>query len=236
MEKFFLKDWLALEISKYKLRKHFRETAIADIIQTTKSYVGYGHYNRISMSQKNEEITGLANLVKGLSPEVILEIGTRKGGTLYTWSRFTNAKHIISIDLFGGIHGGGYHPKKQKFYRAFTSDSPHRKVSLIQNDSHAEETKNELIKILNGQSIDFLFIDGDHTYSGVKKDFTMYSSLVRKGGLIAFHDILENTQHHEDSSTIEVPKFWNEIRTRYESKEIVASYDQGTMGIGVLFV
>lgn len=37
--------------------------------------------------------------------------------------------------------------------------------------------------------MDFLFIDGDHAYEGVKADFEMYSPLVRKGGLVALHDI-----------------------------------------------
>ena len=34
-----------------------------------------------------------------------------------------------------------------------------------------------------------LFIDGDHSYEGVKKDFEMWSPFVVKGGLIAFHDV-----------------------------------------------
>jgi len=236
MEKNFLKDWIAFKLSKYKLGKYFHLTSIADIIQTTKEFVGYSYYARISMSQKDKEITGLATLVKEISPQVILEIGTRKGGTLYTWCRFTNAKLIVSIDLYGGIHGGGYPPIKQKFYKAFVSDSPDREVKLIQNNSHSEITKNEVIRILNGRSVDFLFIDGDHTYAGVKQDFYMYSSLVRKGGLIAFHDIIENKQNHEDSDTIEVPKFWREIKEQYKSRDIVDSYEQGTMGIGVLFI
>jgi hypothetical protein len=33
-----------------------------------------------------------------------------------------------------------------------------------------------------------LFIDGDHRYEGVRRDFEMYSPLVGAGGLIAFHD------------------------------------------------
>jgi len=33
-----------------------------------------------------------------------------------------------------------------------------------------------------------LFPDGDHSYEGVKRDFEMYSPLVRPGGIIAFHD------------------------------------------------
>lgn len=36
--------------------------------------------------------------------------------------------------------------------------------------------------------IEFLWIDGDHHYSEVKKDFTLWASFVIEGGTIAFHD------------------------------------------------
>lgn len=38
------------------------------------------------------------------------------------------------------------------------------------------------------ESLDFLFIDGDHTYDGVKQDFDLYYEKVRPGGYIYFHD------------------------------------------------
>lgn len=37
-------------------------------------------------------------------------------------------------------------------------------------------------------SLDFVFIDGDHTYEAVKIDFEMYFKKVRHGGLIFLHD------------------------------------------------
>jgi len=36
--------------------------------------------------------------------------------------------------------------------------------------------------------IDFLFIDGDHSYEGVKTDFDLYSNLLSDRGIIAIHD------------------------------------------------
>lgn len=36
--------------------------------------------------------------------------------------------------------------------------------------------------------IDLLFIDGDHSYEGVKKDFDLYSKLLKPNGLILIHD------------------------------------------------
>ncbi len=48
----------------------------------------------------------------------------------------------------------------------------------------------EAIEDLNKieDKIDFLFIDGDHSYEGVKKDWELYSSLLKSGSLVAFHD------------------------------------------------
>jgi len=36
--------------------------------------------------------------------------------------------------------------------------------------------------------IDFLFIDGDHSYEGVKTDFDLYSNILSDRGIIAIHD------------------------------------------------
>ena len=38
------------------------------------------------------------------------------------------------------------------------------------------------------RKIDFLWIDGDHSYEGVKKDIYHWTPLVKKGGFICFHD------------------------------------------------
>jgi predicted O-methyltransferase YrrM len=51
-------------------------------------------------------------------------------------------------------------------------------------------TREAVMKKLNGRAVDLLFIDGDHRYSRVKKDFEMYAPLVRTGGVVLLHDIL----------------------------------------------
>ncbi|MBA7660163.1 hypothetical protein ES703_68162 [subsurface metagenome] len=101
---------------------------------------------------------------------------------------------------------------------------------LVRADSHDEKTFSEVVEILKGNEIDFLFIDGDHSYEGVKKDFEMYSSLVTKNGIISFHDIVP----HPPETGCEVNKFWLEIKDSYEHVEIVKDWAQGQMGIGVL--
>jgi predicted O-methyltransferase YrrM len=62
-------------------------------------------------------------------------------------------------------------------------------VHAVHGDSHEAEMLHRLCGALDHRPIDLLFIDGDHTYDGVRSDYSMYSPLVRRGGLIAFHDI-----------------------------------------------
>jgi predicted O-methyltransferase YrrM len=70
----------------------------------------------------------------------------------------------------------------------------------------------------------------DHTYEGVKKDFEMYSPLVREGGIVAFHDIVPGLHEYVGG----VPRFWREVKSNYVSKEIVKDWNQGGFGIGVI--
>ena len=40
--------------------------------------------------------------------------------------------------------------------------------------------------------IDFLHIDANHTYDGVKEDFDLYSKIMNDGGIITIHDTDES--------------------------------------------
>jgi predicted O-methyltransferase YrrM len=87
-----------------------------------------------------------------------------------------------------------------------------------------------LKRILGDTPVDFLFIDGDHTYEGVKKDYEMYSPLVKKGGLIAFHDIC----YHAQEPRCQVDKFWKEVKKGKKATEIIDNTDKAWGGIGVI--
>ena len=43
--------------------------------------------------------------------------------------------------------------------------------------------------------IDYLHIDGDHSYEGVKKDFDLYSTIMSENGIITIHDT-DQTYHN----------------------------------------
>jgi predicted O-methyltransferase YrrM len=88
------------------------------------------------------------------------------------------------------------------------------------------------MRVLGGRKVDLLLIDGDHTYSGVKQDWKMYSPLVKKGGMVVFHDIC----HHEVFKECEVDRFWKEVKRGRRTSEIVDPTDVTWGGIGVIEV
>src|SRR5262249_36321608 len=157
-----------------------------------------------------------------LRPKVLLEIGTAKGGTLFLLSKAAapSAK-IISCDLPGGLYGGGYPQWKSAIFHRIIP--PPQSLHLIRGDSHQAATRDQVLAALGGEKVDFMLIDGDHSYAGVKQDFLTYRNFVRPGGVIALHDILPNRFDRD----IDVSRFWKEIRESYAGEEIVDDRNQG---------
>lgn len=114
-------------------------------------------------------------------------------------------------------------------YKSFASQR--QKIHLIQADSHNPSTIKVVKDILYGRKIDFLFIDGDHSYEGVKKDFQVYGKFVKHGGIIAFHDIVL----HPPETGCEVNNFWLEVSDKYKTLEIIKNRNQKWAGIGIIF-
>lgn len=196
-------------------------------------YQGRGLFKSIEPRQNMAEIECLYEEVCKLAPKRILEIGTAKGGTLYLWCQAaTPNATIVSVDLPGGEYGGAYHPARIPFYQSFAREGQH--LHLVRADSHRPDTVEKVKNLFGRKSVDFIFIDGDHTYEGVKADFHQYSPLVRPGGLIGFHDILPRT----DIADIKVDQFWREIRDRYDTEEFIGTEKTGrkVIGIGLLRV
>jgi predicted O-methyltransferase YrrM len=197
--------------------------------QTPEAAVDYCDQRPIRTKQVRSEIVEWTKLLATAAPKRAMEIGTYRGGTLYLLCAFsTDDAKIISLDLPRGQFGGGYHWAKIPLFKFFRRKN--QTLRLVRADSHLPATRRRIENILQGEPLDFLFIDGDHTYEGVKRDFEMYSPLVRKGGIVAFHDIAE----HLPEEHCEVARFWEEIKQQYPHREIIEDRNQRWAGIGIL--
>ena len=231
----------ALKLARYL--KTYSELALGQRPRTIEAVIDYCADSPILISQVRSEIVELGRLLQELAPKRSLEIGTNYGGTLFLLCALSppNAE-IISLDLPFGQFGGGYPSRKIPLYRQFPKNG--QQLHLLRADSHAAETKERVVAILGGAQLDYLFLDGDHTYDGVTRDFEMYAPLVRSGGIVAFHDIVT----YDANSRCEVATFWNEIKNKYRHREFVEETPPGsepvaitgsrmeTAGLGVLYI
>jgi cephalosporin hydroxylase len=126
-----------------------------------------------------------------LTSKIIVEIGCDAGGTLFLWRKYADT--VIGISLPAGPFSAHH-------------DIDTHGARVLLSDSHDPLTFKLLVTCLEGQPIDLLFIDGDHSYNGVKQDYEMYSPLVRSGGIVSFHDIC-----HHNLSGVGVEQFWGEL-------------------------
>jgi|SRR5579862_1190851 len=182
------------------------------------------HGGRIRPTQQTDEILWLLGHIRREAPRTIVEIGTDEGGTLFLWSRAAPSDAVLVAVDTRPLGPLGRLSRYALVRRAFARNGQ-RIEFLLPRDSHDPATVEELRAILSGVPIDFLFIDGDHTYDGVRCDFELYSPLVRPGGIIALHDI---------ASTIApgVSRFWSELTEAYDTEQRIAS----EFGIGLIRV
>jgi cephalosporin hydroxylase len=169
--------------------------------------------------QKHAELARFIELVTKLDPlEVIVEIGSYEGGTLWAWTQL--APTVIGVDLPRGPY--------DTFARSGGPMVNHG-AHMVFGDSHDPLTLESLKGVLNHRPVDMLFIDGDHTFEGVSMDYAMYAPLVRPGGVVAFHDIVP----HEGA---EVARWWATVEA--DKQEIVDTEQAPEVwgGIGVLVV
>jgi len=179
----------------------------------------------IAPGQVRSEITQLVKILKERKPVSIIEIGTYTGGSLFLFSSAAapDAK-ITSVDLPQGEFGGGYPEWLAPFYGSFATEK--QEVHLIRGDSHKDEILKKVKGVLGGRKVDFLFIDGDHTYKGVKRDFEACRKLVCRGGIIALHDIVV----HPPETKCDVARFWEEVKKEYKTKDLVQDYNPDLPG------
>ncbi len=165
--------------------------------------------------QVYEEIFQLACFLNTLKPNNILEIGAR-GGTFLLFNKLSTG-FKVGVDLDSSFN--------ESIYMSMFGENFH----FINGNSQDEKTFEKIKQIC--PQFDFIFIDGDHSYEGVKRDFDLYKKLLSPRGFIAFHDIDPNhvfidSYSVNEPKTGKVRRFWQELN--YGSKtEIICTKSNG---------
>lgn len=107
----------------------------------------------------------------------------------------------------------------------------------IVGDSSKPEVLEKLKSRLAGRKIDLLFIDGSHTYEGVKADYELYGPLVKH--LIVFHDVHGITKRCSGvnplwDEVVEENQYMTLVIHRYNAAVSIEENRFMNMGIGVV--
>lgn len=166
--------------------------------------------------QKPSEFASLLRMASERRPQTVLEIGTASGGTIFGFAHAAAEDALlVSVDLADDSRFPETYDE-QTAERIHTYAGPDQTLHLLQGDSHDPRTALAVAELLDGRSVDLLFIDGDHDTEGVTRDWLDYSPLVREGGLVAFHDIVDHRR--ED---VGVHLLWKKISPRYAHHELI---------------
>lgn len=162
----------------------------------------------------------------------ILEIGSRYGITLLDMAHRAKATRVVSVDLPGAGDWGnpGSEVMLQQVIKQLQQEGT--EAHLFLGDSK-DPTIIDAVKALG--PFDLIFIDGDHTYEGVKADWKSYGGM---GKTVVFHDIIEPKAG--ENQKLQVWKFWKELKSAHAKIDYSDPYPTefiGTnskMGIGRL--
>jgi predicted O-methyltransferase YrrM len=159
----------------------------------------FADHNLINIQQHEWEMrTFLAMVLDELKPERTVELGTYKGFTGALLSLVTS-RQTVTVDATD------YGTSEAKPYG--------HHLDFVAGDAADKDSVIVTMATLGGP-IDLLFIDDGHYYETIVKEFELWAPYVRKGGMIAFHDINEKANigpHGTQPDCIQVPRFWKEL-------------------------
>ena len=129
---------------------------------------------------------GLGELIKGMKKPVGVEIGLAEGFTTEFLMESNENLKLYCIDPFENYvdWNGNNLNDRHRVYEEFLERTKKfgDRVNLIRKFS------DDAVADIKDNSLDFIFIDGLHTYDQVTKDMNNYYSKVKKGGIFAGHD------------------------------------------------
>jgi len=201
LNKIELKDWLSFEAGV-----------------NNASWFGSGlKVGGIELQQVPEEYAELLMLLKKIKAKKYLSIGIGNGGSFLveTYIQQETLEKSVAVDnsSYWGINQRKSILEKKKWLESKLKDT----LSVEFNDSDSVEFLQKC-----EETFDAIFIDGDHSYAGVKRDYDNALRLMNENGIMIFHDI-------NSSGCPGVVQLWQEIK----NENCIEFIHSNTCGIGI---
>lgn len=162
-------------------------------------------HKEFEICQGMEICLAMEHLIENLGDKSngFIEIGSAYGGSFYCWGSIVTGGPAVSIDKPVGAVVEKYgvttpndHENVARRNRLWNEYFPGR-IHIVDGYSQEPGVIAQVEKILGDHKVDFLFIDGDHSYNPTLLDVKNYSRFVRKGGIVGFHDIYHPAHRYE---------------------------------------
>lgn len=154
-----------------------------------KAYIDKRWTSRLPIgSGNNSWIPGysIPELIKGIEKPVGIEVGTAEGFTTEYLLRTLPNLNLMGVDPYVPYKdwNGNQNLNKDAERQVFL----HKMQPFADRYTHYFMTSDEAVKEFADELVDFVFIDGLHTYDQVLKDCQNYYSKLKNGGLFCGHD------------------------------------------------
>ena len=151
----------------------------------------------------------LPGFFKEMGYKVGAEIGVYKGG--FSRKLCKAGLKVYAIDYwtpypgFDRVEDARIERQEYLYHRAWKLLSRYKNAVVIR------KTSIEALKNFEDESLDFVYIDGNHILEYVIDDIAGWGKKVRKGGAIAGHDYIHPNEFKERKRT----KAWEELQVKF---------------------
>lgn len=135
-----------------------------------------------------ELLLTLKGSLSSSTPKTMIEIGSYMGESTMMFA---------SVGIFDTIHSIEPHNGNEEFNKLYGYSWEDIKkeykinTRYFDNIVHHQDYSYNVVDIFKDNSIDFIYIDAEHTYESVKRDLDLYLPKLKKGGIIGGHDYHE---------------------------------------------
>jgi cephalosporin hydroxylase len=128
----------------------------------------------VPMQQAPTDLWVYQEIVCAAQPKTIVEVGVKKGGTTLWFA------HLLDMLGRGRVVGIDLHLDPHKTVRR------HPRITLLEGDSVAAETFEQVKRIADGSAM--VLLDSDHHCHHVLAELRLYSTLIAVGGYLIVND------------------------------------------------
>lgn len=121
-----------------------------------------------------------------------VEVGTFSGENAVVMAQYF--KSVVTVDPWANGYDKNDHASNADM--AEVKNKYFERIKDLKNISHLKLTSLDASKNFDDASLDFVYLDGDHQTDAVVADIDAWKPKVRKGGILAGHDINMEKVHN----------------------------------------